>query len=169
MILSSNSHYCPTNSPRPQNIQFNITEDKERQQIFTLELLEPVNYCLKTDVSNSNCYLNSCRLMFCWSTKSTNHFSSGQHNKMTHKAFKFIVIYSHKIWRKPVWTTDSGKLTCHFGFTCNCKLNTPLQSKHDFTLKTVGTPKYCWHPKQHFIISTIYNHEDFVFNYKYPN
>ena len=31
---------------KPQNIQFSIRKDKEKQQIITFEMLEPVNDCL---------------------------------------------------------------------------------------------------------------------------
>lgn len=39
--------FCPTNSPKPQNIQFNMTEDQEKQLIFSQEKLEPMAFLLR--------------------------------------------------------------------------------------------------------------------------
>ena len=35
--------FCPTNSPKPKNSAFTVTNDKEKQQILTHKKLEPVS------------------------------------------------------------------------------------------------------------------------------
>ena len=36
-MMSPNCLFCPTNSPKPKDIQFTITKEKEKQQILTTD------------------------------------------------------------------------------------------------------------------------------------
>lgn len=57
----SNIFFCPTNSPKPKDIQFsvihNLNKHEEKLQIFPFENQEPVNvwpFCLKNCWSTDN-------------------------------------------------------------------------------------------------------------------
>lgn len=43
-----NYFFCPTNSPKPQNSSFVVTNDKEKQLILTFKKLELASVWLKT-------------------------------------------------------------------------------------------------------------------------
>ncbi len=45
MVMSSNVLVCPANRPKPQDVQFTVTEDQSKQKILKSSKLVPDYFC----------------------------------------------------------------------------------------------------------------------------
>lgn len=119
--------FCPTNSPKPEDIQFDVAKEREKQQIS--------RKCPAFLLDKWLHYQNSCRLFFCWAGNSLilSSFQAAQrgwwhqHKSSNDKIWSLSTSCLSKLAVRVIFLISAGQQLCKTATNYRCR-----GGSHDF-------------------------------------